>query len=224
MADPKQLERIKKDIKGWNTWVKRYIKPIDLIRANLAKADLIGATLIEANLDRANLALADLTEADLSEAYLAEADLRRAILTEACLIDADLTRTCLIGADLTRAILTGANLTEARLVGANLFEANLFAANLTNIQASPPALLLAQWGRVSPELCRDLMRYDAANHPDPEAFDQWAREGEPCPYGSTAWLRAANFTEDRTLWSPGPAPSALELCLRLIKEKCRCND
>ena len=109
--------------------------------------------------------------------------------------------------------------TMADLSGANLYGADLSGANLP----SPPAMLLASWGDVSPELCRDLMRYDAANHPDPSAFDRWAKGGK-CPYAGMKIERSARFIQQATLWSPGEAPSAYQLMVRLIREKCADSD
>jgi len=63
------------------------------------------------------------------------------------------------------------------------------------------------------------MRFDAANHPKPELFDDWANGGD-CPYDSIKWQQCANFQERKDLWSPGPAKSALELAMMLLKEKC----
>jgi len=205
MADKKQVERLRSSVSRWNAWRARYGKPVDLYRADLSGADLYGADLRRANL----------TEADLYGADLRGANLRRANLSGANLRGADL-----CGADLSGANLRGADLCGADLSGANLYGAHLREANLRGARVSPPALLLARWGDVSDDLCRDLMRYDVVNHPGGEAaFQQWA-DGGGCPYGSTHWLRAANFAERRECWSPGPSPSALELCERLIAEKC----
>ncbi len=195
MADEKQVARLLQSVPQWNAWRARHDVLVDLGGANLDGADLVGA----------NLGGAYLVGANLGGAYLRGANLRGACLRGACLRGA-----CLAGANLTGAYLTEANLHGACLAGANLTEARV----------SPPALLFAAWGAVSDDLCRDLMRYDAANHPDgAAAFQRWA-DGCGCPYGATQWLRAANFTERRKCWEPGPAPSALELCERLIAEKC----
>ena len=96
--------------------------------------------------------------------------------------------------------------------------ADLRGADLRGV--APPAVLLARWGQVSDDLCRDLMRYDAANHPrGAKAFTAWAKGG-PCPYSDCEWARAANFQEKRELWKPGTAQSALKLAVRLLNEKC----
>ena len=118
-----------------------------------------------------------------------------------------------------RAYLQRANLREADLLGANLLGANLRGANLreANLPA-PTMLLLSSWYSVSAELTLELMRYDAANHPDPTKFDEWAKGGD-CPYSGIGWQRCANFQEQIELWKPGPAKSALELVLMLFKEK-----
>ena len=61
MAKPKQLERLKQGVEGWNKW--RTEHPDEHI-------DLSGAKLSEANLSWADLSWADLTNADLSEGDL----------------------------------------------------------------------------------------------------------------------------------------------------------
>ena len=211
----------------------------DLTGANLRGADLHGANLSEANLRSAILRWANLTGADLREADLHEANLRSANLSEANLTSANLSGANLHWADLSEANLTsanlsGANLTSANLSGANLSgadlsvadlsEANLHEADLGGARYCPPVLLLASWGVVSDELCLDLMRYDAANHPEPGKFIEWANGGD-CPYSSVQIIRAANFLEKRELIKPDfldrPVKSALQLCELLIAEKCK---
>ena len=100
--------------------------------------------------------------------------------------------------------------------------ANLTGADLSKIMIPPPMFLLAQWGEVSDALCVDLMRYDAANHPNPEKFIEWAKGGN-CPYSDMSILRSAHFTEKRELIPPGflslPVKSAYELMQALIAEK-----
>ena len=152
---------------------------------------------------KANLRYANLHCANLSDANLSGANLHCAYLS---------------GANLCGANLHCANLHCAILRGANLHYANLHCANLSGAYLpSAPALLTATWGKVSDGLCLDLMRYDAANHPEPALFDKWS-DGGACPM-SVRWERAANFTEVRSLWSPGASLPALTLVLRLFKEK-----
>jgi hypothetical protein len=156
--------------------------------------------------------------ADLRSANLRSANLRSANLTGANLTGADLTGANLTGADLTGADLTGADLTGANLWCANLTGADLTSADLTSANLpGAPHILLANWGSTSDELCGELMRYDAANHPKPEMFDIWSAGGK-CPM-IVGWERAANFTEKRDSWKPGPALPALELVMRLFQEK-----
>ena len=138
---------------------------------------------------------ADLSSADLSSANLSYADLSSANLSYA---------------DLSYADLSSANLRSADLSYADLSYANL---------PSPTMLLLASWYQVSAKLTLKLMRYDAANHPEPTKFDEWAKGGD-CPYADVKWQRCATFQENRELWKPGKATkSALELVLMLFKEK-----
>ena len=161
-----------------------------------------------ADLRGADLRGADLRDADLRRAYLRGADLRGAYLRGANLSNADLRSADLRSADLRSADLRSADLSNADLSGAYL--------------PSPTMMLLASWGQCSDALTIDLMRYDASNHPDPSKFDEW-KNGGACPYADQHIQRAAQFVESRDLYSPGPAPSAYSLMVRLIEEKCK-ND
>jgi hypothetical protein len=102
-----------------------------------------------------------------------------------------------------------ANLRGANLRGADLYGADLYGANLRGAKYSartwwpaPTMLLLANWGLVDDDLTTALMRLDASCHPDPAAFDRWAADG-PCPYDGVPFERAANFQQQKALWSPG---------------------
>ena len=128
------------------------------------------------------------------------------------------------GVDLRDADLGGANLRYA-----NFGYANLGYANLGDTPLPPPSImLLARWGRVSDKLCLELMKYDAANHPDPLSFNRWVEEGD-CPYDNCRYQRSANFTENKDLWVPiktkkVKSKSALELVEMLLKEKTKTDD
>jgi hypothetical protein len=110
----------------------------------------------------------------------------------------------LASADLRKAILSGADLRGARL-------------------PSPPIVLSADWNVVSDDLCLQLMRFDAAKHPDPKTFDAWSKGG-PCPYDGVDVERAAIFAENKRLWSPGKPPHAMDLMIAVIQEKCADSD
>ena len=144
---------------------------------------------------RACLQDADLQDADLRGAYLRGADLR-----DACLQDADLR-----DADLRGAPLRGACLRGADPRGADL--------------PAPTAVLPASWGVVADTLTADLMRLDAACHPDPDAFDRWAAGGD-CPYSGVRVERAAAFAEKRELWVAGPPRRPYDLMVEVLAEKC----
>ena len=138
---------------------------------------------------------------------------------------ADLSYTDLISANLHYADLRSADLRSADLRSANLRSADLSSANLSSADLSyadlpaPTMLLLAAWYSVSAELTLKLMRYDAANHPEPDKFDEWAKGGN-CPYADVKWQRCANFQENIELWKPGKTiKSALELVMMLFAEK-----
>jgi uncharacterized protein YjbI with pentapeptide repeats len=202
--------------------------------AKLDKADLFGAILHRAHLFGASMRGAILCGAVLDHACLVEADLTRATMTGASLVRADLLRATLVGAELTDsdlidADLTATDLTTARIYNARLTRSNMTQANLRHATItargkgaqwpSPAMVLLADWGSVSDELCIELMRYEAHNHPKPELFDAWSRGG-PLPWGTSSFGRCADFSLCRWLWSPGPAKSAYELACMVLKEKC----
>jgi hypothetical protein len=188
--------------------------------ANLSGADLSGANLSGANLRYANLSGADLSGADLRYANLSGANLSDANLSGANLSDANLSGANLSDANLRYANLSGADLSGADLRYANLSGADLGYANLSGADLpSPTIVLLARW-TVSDILCRDLMAYDAACHPDPMAFTAWARGG-PCPYNDVKVQRAANFKEKRELWDANAVLSRpYDLMIRVLTENC----
>lgn len=188
----------------------------NLIRASLAGASLIRASLVGARLGGANLNGANLYRARLGGASLIMASLHRARLDKASLDRASLHRARLDEASLDGASLRKARLDEVSLISTRLDRAKLDGATFRNV--SPTMFLLADWGEVSDDLCRDLMRLDASAHPDPAAFDRWAADGT-CPYYGTGMNRAAYFKERRELWEPGPPPSIFELVQRLLAER-----
>jgi len=115
-----------------------------------------------------------------------------------------------------------ANLGSANLRSANLRSADLGSAKFSDKTKwpSPTMLLLAWWGQVSDGLCRDLMRFDSACHPDPRAFGRWAKGGA-CPYDDCNFDRAANFQEQRHLWdSKSRLKRPITLVMRLLEECC----
>lgn len=87
-----------------------------------------------------------------------------------------------------------------------------------------PILTSADWGAVSAKLCRELMRYDAANIPNgTKRFNIWAKGGL-CPYNNLNIKRVAHFIQDSSHWKPGPAKSAYELMVMCIRENCKDSD
>ncbi len=156
----------------------------------------------------------------LHAAIAARADLSWAHLSGAHLSGAHLSGANLSGAHLSRANLSGAHLSGAHLSWANLSGADLSWANLC-----PVAVLLASWGEVSDALCRDLMAYDAANHPEGRAaFLRW-KKGGGCPYSGMCVTRCANFTEKKAAYRRvRRVKSAYELMVAVIREKCADSD
>ena len=116
--------------------------------------------------------------------------------------------------------LHGADLRGADLRGAALQWADLREAKVKDTHwPSPTEVLLADWGGLSDNLTLELMRFDAACHPRPETFDEWA-ESATCPYSGGEVARAASFIERRRLWSPGPSLRPYELMRRVLEECC----
>ena len=89
------------------------------------RRDVKGLASMRANLSRANLSYANLCGANLSDADLRYANLCGANLSDADLRDADLSHANLGGANLSRANLSRANLRNANLDGANFRDADL---------------------------------------------------------------------------------------------------
>lgn len=120
--------------------------------------------------------------------------------------------------DLSDAHLEHASLRRADMTRAHFYNTYLYGCDLRGAILPAPAIMLqASWGdELSPQLVRDLMRWDAANHPRPEAFARWAKTGR-CPYTLVKVRRAAHFQEDRKLYKPGPCPRPYDLLMRLFK-------
>ena len=133
---------------------------------------------------------------------------------------ANLSLADLSGAYLSRANLSRADLSWANLSGANLSGADLSWADMKEAYGVIPAMMLmASWGNVSQKLTTDLMNYDAANHPNSQAFTDWVNGGN-CPYRGQRVIRACNFAEYKSVWNPNaPLCRPYDLMIRLFKEK-----
>ena len=174
--------------------------------------------------ERGECTALDLRGMDLNCLDLIGLDLTNARLCWTALQAAQLRNTVLRGSDLFRASLRGSDLSGSDLREARVVLASFDRATLRGAQLPPPReMLLANWGELSDELTADLMRYDAANHPDPGAFDRWAAGG-PCPYAGGEIDRAAHFWERRYLWSPGPSRPAYDLMVDVIRQCCVDSD
>lgn len=141
MANPDDLELLKKDVKAWNAWRKENPRH----RPDLSGTDLAGAKLSGANLSRVNLSSANLSRTKLPRANLSGSDLTGSDLTGTNLAGANLRAARLIGTNLSEANLAGANLSGTNLSGANLFDASFSGANLskaTNLDLATPSELV----------------------------------------------------------------------------------
>lgn len=202
----KHFEMLKKGVVFWNENRPWY--------SLLEGSDLRGLDLSGYDLNCADLRSVNMSGSSLHSVDLGNTDLR----------GADLSCTCLVLTNFYKSSLIGATLRGANLISANLNSACLAKADLRGAKLPPPEeMLKCYWGKVSDGLCLELIRYDAANHPNPELFDKWAKGGD-CPYMGTGIKRAADFYEERSLWSPGPSKSAEELMKMVIVEKCKDSD
>jgi uncharacterized protein YjbI with pentapeptide repeats len=142
MAYWDSLQRLKHDVRAWNTWRQQHpevgidLRGALLSRAPLAEADLRNVNLTGAILNDADLSKAILSDADLSKADLRRADLRKAILSRAHLSAADLSDAILSGADLSGAHLRRAHLSGAIVIGALFSKADLSGADLRRANLS----------------------------------------------------------------------------------------
>lgn len=212
------------------------LSDVEFVEVDLSGADLTGARLVGAEFESCQLDDAVLCGVAMSRAVFDEhctlraADVRSAKLDGANLARVDLRGVSAARVDLSGAVLEGARLSGAALYRADLFMANLVkadlqfaqmhSANLRNAQLpSPSMMLLAGWMECSAELTALLMRLDAGAHPDPEAFELWARGG-PCPYSGVRVQRAANFSESRRWWVSGPTPTIWEAWSAVRAEHC----
>lgn len=120
--------------------------------------------------------------------------------------------------DLRWAMLEYANLRTPKIEWGRVM---LSGAKLRGAKFPAPSyLLLASWGRLSDASTLALMRLDASAHPDPDAFNRWAEGSGGCPYNDSRFQRVANFSEDSSLWIPGPPPTIWEALTMVMDEKC----
>jgi TIR domain/Pentapeptide repeats (8 copies) len=147
MANPEDLEVLKKGVEQWNKWRaenpelrpdlrKASLEKAELCKANLGRADLGGADLSGADLSHTDLSGADLRGVALAHVNLRVANLNYANLGEAYLGGADLRSAYLVGAHLSGANLRGADLGEANLSEASFYGADLYGAHLRRAHLS----------------------------------------------------------------------------------------
>jgi hypothetical protein len=131
MANPEQLEILKRGVEVWNEWRRKHqdvnpdLSGADLYDADLRNADLRNADLRNADLRNADLRNADLSSADLSSANFSSANLGIANLSYTSLRNAYLIYAYLYGANLSRARLSGADFTFVALAGTTFADNDL---------------------------------------------------------------------------------------------------
>lgn len=143
-------------------------------------------------------------------------------------ISADFFESFLVETSFHGATLRHASFEDARLIRCNLADVDtvhgaiLYNADLRGTEfPSPTLMLLASWGSLSEALTQRAMAFDAASHPDPSAFVEWARAwGGMCPYGVATVQRAVLFAQVRACYDPDvPAPRVWDLFRDLLAEK-----
>lgn len=206
----------------------------DFYRANVAKAIFDTCKFTEANLSYATATGANFKNSNLIEANLANGFFNQAKFDDGQVSGANCYRTHLNYSSFQRVNALNINFSFALLRQADFTDAELRRANFCHAQLNkncfrgallpaPTAILLADWGQVSDKLCKSLMRYDASNHGDPEAFNLW-KENLTCPYKNHKSDRLAHFSERVQLWTPAllkrPPKTAYKLMIELLREKC----
>jgi hypothetical protein len=128
MANPKQVEILRKGTVAWNTWRKEnpQVQP-DFYQATFHAPDLRGADLRGANFIEAWLYWPNLRNADLRDT-----NFRLAHLIEANLVEADLS-----GADLTATYLMKCNLVEANVEGSTLLACHIYGISTWKLRGEP---------------------------------------------------------------------------------------
>ena len=123
-----------------------------------------------------------------------------------------------LGANLEGANLRGVNLRSVNLCGVNLSDSNLRDSNLSGAYYNLHNILQIQFTNL--DCITEAMKHDAANHPKPELFDEWAKGGA-CPYQKYPNTRLINgFMPHREFWKPGkPKTNLWELWLMIAKSE-----
>ena len=125
-------------LNGVNLDEVKWLRGVDLSKANLTGARLWSADLRYTNLSEANLRGADFSSANLQGSNLQKADITDAVLYGVNFQGARLYKAKLKGASLSKADLRDAKLVDADLRNVNLIDANLQKADLrqANLQSS----------------------------------------------------------------------------------------
>ena len=113
-----------------------------------------------------------------------------------------------------------ADLREANLYAADLHGANLYGAQIEFHQFPSIRLLSSLYlNKLPPDLNLEIMRWNCANHPHPEYWDEWAKSHDGgCPYRQEEEL--FHHHPDRSLWQPGePTMTYPELALAICRVK-----
>lgn len=160
----------------------------------------------------------DLADANFGKSNLQGARFRRCNLHGATFYDSNMEGASLRACNLMSVYFSGANMESADISDSQVLLARFIDANLAHAKLpAPSSMFAANWDHVSDGLCRDLMRWDAMNHPNPKRFDKWANGGT-CPYSEQKVVRAANFRESADVWKPGKITNPHRLMVKLLAE------
>lgn len=239
----KQIEQQKAYVDGALVTPIKF-ESIDLIGIDFSNINIQDANFINCNIQDcifnfakgANFSGSKLYSCNFKEANLINARFIKTIQKNNLFENANLNNTCFEKAEIYNSSFYCANISNSSFYssclndGTNLICSNVnrtcfINANLKGCNiGAPTGMLLASWGTLSKKLCQKAMAYDAANHHDKSRFDYWKKTGL-CPFKNLNYTRSCNFDERIFWWDPEiTAPSALELVIEIIKEKCISSD
>lgn len=191
-----------------------------LYEVDFSNSILKNCTFENSNLTRSFFSFSILTSSVFKNCLLLETDFLKAEMQNSFLLRCECIGSNFSNANLINATLEHSNFSRCNFISSSLLNSSLKGSKI----GSPGMFLLANWENLSEELTALAMAYDASCHHDKKLFEDWAKNGD-CPYELASYERACFFNEKRSLWdSDLKPPGALELLIRIIKEKCADSD
>ena len=193
-------------------------------RSNFESADFGGSDLKYADFRDSNLKNSNLSNVDAENSFFDRTRLRAASIENSnfdssSFADSDLRYAKIRNCTFEYTNFRGADLRGIGIMGLDLRTAYLSGAKIEFYGfPSIRSLSFINLGSLSDFLTLELMRRDAYAHPHPERFDEWAAEGNNCPYRGEE--RFWYFSEKAFLWKPGdPQMTDRDLIKAICEEK-----